>query len=179
MHHFHHSCFRRPVLGGVHTPLRDKASCLKPSQPRAPRFPSRHSFLPGAPLEEGGSSGDHTSQTASQPRSDEFLKTEQGCSFSSTICPFISCSLSFLFIQNVGVFRKGKNTQTNSSDVSDENDDHVSLSLQNEASWWRFTRRPAPHEVLLPLNGSSVPQSGHAFCLLAEYCVNNPQWCIL
>lgn len=185
---FHHSRFRHPGLDSVHIPLGDRASCLKPSQPRAPCFPSRHSFLPGAPLEEGGSSSDRTTQTASQPRPDTFLKTERGCSFSSTICPFISyistisgalSGLSLLFIPNAGVFREGKNNQTNCSDMSDENDDRVRVSLQNEPRWWRSTRRPAPHEILLPLNGSSVPQSGNACCLLAHNCVYNLRWCIL
>lgn len=141
MHHFHHSRLRHPGRNSVHIPLRDRASCLKSSQPRAPCFPSRHSFLPGAPLEEGGSSSDHTTQTASQPRPDAFLKTEHGCSFSSTICPFISyiSTISFAlsglglrfirYVQTASILQEGKNTQTNSSDMSDEDDYHVSVSL--------------------------------------------------
>lgn len=94
------------------------AECLKRSQPSAPCFPSRHSFLPGAPLEEGGSFSDRTTQTASWPWPDAFLKTESGRSIASTICPFISnisivsCALSSLgllvidCVQTTSVFQE-------------------------------------------------------------------------
>lgn len=136
-YHFHHFCLCHPGLDGVHIPLRDRASCLKPSQPRAPCFPSRHSFLPEAPLEEGGSSSDRTTQTASQPRPDAFLKTEHGCAFSSTICPFISyistisCALSglcLLFIRCV---------QTAS--IFQEREKHSNKFLRHE--WWGWRPR--------------------------------------
>lgn len=135
---------RRSAIAALDSPastslVQDRASCLKPSQPRAPCFPpSRHSFLPGAPLEEGGSSGDRTTQTAPRPGPDAFLKTESGGSFSSTISPFISyvsavsCALGgfglffILRVQTASVplpRRKKRHTQTNSSDMSDGDDD--------------------------------------------------------
>lgn len=159
---------------------------MKPSQPRAPCFPSRHSFLPGAPLEEGGSSGDRTAQTAPRPGPDAFLKTERGCSFSSTISPFISyvsaisCALGGLGLffmlrvqtASVPLSRRKKHTQTNSSDMSDGDDD-VSVSPSNEPRRWRLRR--ARFSCLL--NGSSVPRRGNAFCLSAQKCVYNLRWC--
>lgn len=187
----HRSGHRHPRLSSFHISRHDRASCLKPSQPRAPCFPSRHSFLPGAPLEEGGSSGDRTTQTAPRPWPDAFLETERGCSFSSTISPFISyvsaisCALgglrlsfsSFTTKRPAFLFQEGKKK-------------HSNKFLQHE--WWEWrcqcvtlkratsmviSETTGATQILLPLNGLSVPRRGNACCLSAQKCVYNLRLC--